>query len=102
MARKYDVVVEAVRYQPDGQIRYLRVYERRGPTFTDRVLLDRQQVLNRMKAGKVFVIGERIPRLASTFEITLPLRLAAKDGNDVITTRDGEPEHDDLQGTPVF
>jgi len=36
---KYDTVVEAVHYQPDGQVAWVRAYQRRGPTFTDWMIL---------------------------------------------------------------
>ena len=39
MAKKVDVVIEAVRYK-NGQIVLVRGYERRGFTFSDRILID--------------------------------------------------------------
>jgi len=38
----------------DGQIALVRAYERRGVTFSDRVLLDRATLLERLKNGKKF------------------------------------------------
>jgi hypothetical protein len=40
MAKKFDGVIEAVRYK-DGQIEVVRAFERRGSAFTDRVMLNR-------------------------------------------------------------
>ncbi len=50
MAEKFDVVIEAVRYK-NGQILTARGYERRGATFSDRVLLDRKMIVDQIKIG---------------------------------------------------
>ncbi|MDD5368632.1 MAG: hypothetical protein PHQ40_06090 [Anaerolineaceae bacterium] len=102
MAAKYDGVVDAVRYRTDGQIQWIRVYERRGATFTDRILLNRQQMIDRLKAGKKFIIGERQPQLASTFVVSQPVRLVKTSNGDVLASGDGTSSHDDLKGAPVF
>ena len=56
--KKPDGVIEAVRYTPDGKISLVRVYERLGATFADRILLTREQFVQRIKAGKHFFTGE--------------------------------------------
>jgi hypothetical protein len=99
---KFDAVVEAVRYQPDGNVDWVRAYLRRGPTFSDVILLDRQTVIEHIKAGKVFMSGKRIPRMASTFETSAPFRLVQKDGKDILTTSEGQPDHDQLADVPVI
>lgn len=102
MAR-FDGVIEAVRYQ-GGRIEVVRAYERRGPTFSDRVLLDRKALLERLEGGKRFVTGQRKEYLASTFEVGKPVKLAGQDGKQVVTTRDAPNagEQDLLEGVPVF
>ena len=82
---KYDGVIEAVRYK-GGKIQLVRVYERRGPTFSDRVLLDRATLLERLKNGKRFVTGQRKQLLASTFAVDKSVSLVGMDGSAVITT----------------
>ena len=54
--KKSDFVIEAVRYK-NGKIDVVRGYQRRGPTYTDRILLDRKTLLERLKEGKLVVIG---------------------------------------------
>ena len=49
---KYDGVIEAARYAPDGRILMVRAYERRGATFSDRVLLDRNTLVEQLKKDK--------------------------------------------------
>ncbi len=98
--RKFDAVIEAVRYK-SGKIDVVRAYERRGATFSDRILLDRKALLERLLKGKHFVTGQRKEYLASTFEIGKPINLAGEDGKQVVTT-DPHADHDELEGVPEF
>ena len=66
---KIDGVIEAVRYKPDGQILWVRAYLRRGSTYSDRILLDRQELIELLKSGKSFVSGARVELMASTFQV---------------------------------
>lgn len=100
MADKFDVVIEAVRYK-NGQIVTVRAYERRGATFSDRVLLDRKMILDRIKNKKVFVTGQRKILLASTFEVGKPVKLTKQDDREVISTNNNITR-DELEGVPVF
>jgi len=100
MAKKVDGVIEAVRYK-NGQILTVRAYERRGTTFSDRVLIDRKELLERIKSGKKFVIGERKKLLASTFEQGKPVQVQNREGKEIISTR-AEANRDELEQTPVF
>ncbi len=98
--KKYDFVIEAVRYK-NGKIDVIRGYQRRGPTFTDRILLDRKTLLERLKEGKHFVTGQRKEFLASTFDVGKPVQVLEQDGKQVVTTMP-QAEHDELEGVPVF
>jgi len=101
--KKFDGVVEAVRYAPDGKIALARVYERRGPTFTDRILLTRDELVERLKAKKRFYIGRRKPYLASTFELDgQPVTLSGERGKEVIQTGKQPGGSDRLEGAPLF
>jgi hypothetical protein len=100
MAKKVDGVIEAVRYK-NGQILTVRAYERRGATFSDRVLLNRKELLERIKSGRQFVIGQRKQFLASTFENGMPVQVLSRAGKEIISTRN-EADHDELEQAPVF
>lgn len=100
MAKKVDGVIEAVHYK-NGQIQAVRVYERRGATFSDRILLTRKELLERIKKGRQFVIGQRKPFLASTFEEGKLVQVVSRDGKEIISTRK-EADHDELEQAPVF
>jgi hypothetical protein len=101
---KFDGVVEAVHYGPEGRVDWVRTYLRRGPTFSDYILLDRQTLIEHLRAGKKYVAGKRIPQLASTFEVTSPIRLIQKDGEDLLVSGDiqADAEKDHLENVPVI
>jgi hypothetical protein len=100
MAKKFDGVIEAVHYK-NGQIVTVRAYERRGAAFSDRVLIDRKDLMERIKNGKQFVIGARKEFWAGTFDATKTVQVVTRDGKEVIATRTGA-EHDELESVPVF
>jgi hypothetical protein len=100
MAKKFDGVIEAARYK-NGQIVMVRAYERRGSAFSDRVLIDRKDLLERIKSGKQFVIGVRKEYWAGTFDNAKTVQLVTRDGKELIATR-AEAEYDELESTPVF
>jgi hypothetical protein len=100
MAKKFDGIVEAVRYK-DGQIVVVRAFERRGAAFSDRVLIERHELIDKLKKGKKFVTGKRKELMAGTFDQGKPLQIVSRDGKEVVSTRDGA-EHDELEQVPVF
>jgi len=103
MARKkFDGVIEAVRYNKNGQILFVRVYERRGATFSDRLLLDRKTLLEQLKSGRRFVTGQRKQFWASTFEIGKTVKALRHDGKEVVTTTEQVVEHDELEYVPIL
>lgn len=100
MAKKIDGVIESVRYK-NGQIAAVRAYERRGATFSDRLLLDRKTLLERLQQGKHFVSGSREELMASTFKTDSPILLVTTDGHEYIATRENAA-NDDLEGVAFF
>ena len=99
---KYDGVIEAARYKPNGELEWVRAYLRRGPTWSDWVLIDRQSLIKRLKAGKRFMAGDRVPQMAGTFEVTQPVKVIQRDGKEVLVTGDLQSEQDRLEGVPVL
>lgn len=99
---KFDGVVEAVHYAADGQVSWVRVYQRRGPTFSDRILLDRPGLVQQLKAGKRYVIGERKIFWASTFDTSAALQLIQKGGRELIVAGDTSADHDSLGSAPLI
>ena len=101
MAKKFDGIIEAVRYK-NGQIEVVRAFERRGAAFTDRIMLDRDEFLKRLKKGQRFVVGKRKEFLAGTFEVQeKPAQILSRNGGEIISTR-AEADQDELEQAPFF
>ena len=100
MAKKFDGVIEAVRYK-DGQIVVVRAFERRGAAFSDRVMIPRKELLDRLKDGRKFVVGTRTELMAGTFEEGKAVQVVRHDGRDFIATR-SDANQDELEQAPVF
>ena len=86
----------------------MRAYLRRGPTWSDHILLDRQALIQQLRSGKRFFTGQRVPLLAGTFEISAPVKLLKKDSQeflvtgDLLDTGDLGSEKDCLEGVPLL
>lgn len=100
MPIKPDGVLEAVRYK-NGQLLMVRAYERRGATFSDRVLIERKALVERLQKGELFFLGSRENLRASTFNLGRAVLLSKKDGHEWIATRP-DAARDELEGLPVF
>lgn len=98
---KFDGVIEAVRYTADGNIQMVRAYQRRGATFSDHILLDRQTLVQQLKKGKKFVVGRRTKLMASTFETSKNVRLRGSKGQEVVSTSE-KADRDLIEEAPVF
>jgi hypothetical protein len=102
--KKYDGVIEAVHYSPDGQrVDWVRAYLRRGATWGDRVILKRQELIDEIKSGKRMVTGQRVEFMAGTFEISAPVKIAGPAGKEVvIVASSADNECDNLEGVPAL
>lgn len=96
--KKVDGIIEAVRYSPDGKIEVVRAYVRHGVVWSDRILLRRQNLSERLKQGKRFVVGERKLYLGSMFETGTDVHQV----QDNIVTDGQTNAHDLLNGVPIF
>ncbi|HKY79322.1 MAG TPA: hypothetical protein VI688_07680 [Anaerolineales bacterium] len=99
--KKLDGVIEAAHFNPDGKLAWVRAYERRGPTWSDVVLLDRDALVQRLRQGKRFYVGSRREFWASEFDLTLPVRLVENYRSAVLVTGRGGSQADRLAGIPV-
>ena len=100
MAKKIDGVIEAARFK-NGQITFVRAYERRGFTFSDWVVLDRKSLLERLQKGKNFLTGSREDLMASTFKTQKPVILIKENGHEYIATHENA-KRDELENVPFF
>ncbi len=100
---KLDGLVEAVRYGADGNVASVRMYERRGPTYSDWKVVSREDLVGRLKKGQKIAAGERKLNLASTFQVHFPIRLVGERGKEkLVTTQETSSGHDRLDGVPFF
>jgi hypothetical protein len=102
MAQRVDGVIEAVRYSPVGQIELVRIHERIGAAFSDHVLMDRSTLVQSLKSGKRFVLGQRQVFMGGTFKVGARVRVVGKPGEDVVFTGVQPQHHDELEGAPLF
>ena len=99
----FDGVVEAVRYKKQGEIQMVRVYQRRGPTWSDHVLLERGELLSQLKSGKRYFTGRRIQNLGSEFELGSQIRLAGNGkGEHIVSGNSSLGGADMLEGVPLL
>ncbi len=62
----------------------MRAYERRGPTWSDVVLLDLETLVERLEEGKRFYVGKRHEFQASEFDLGDAIRLRKRKSGSVI------------------
>jgi hypothetical protein len=96
--QKYDGVIEAVHYSPEGQVEWVRVYQRRGPAWSDRVIIHRAELVDEIKSGKKIVIGKRVAFMAGTFDIGAPVLLAGLPGKESLVVSNTTADRDNLEG----
>jgi hypothetical protein len=99
---KYDGVVEAAHFKPDGQLDWVRVYERKGAVFSDVILLNRDTFIRQLRAGRRYMAGERILNFGGKFKVTQPIHLNNLDGKQVIVVGETRVDKDELSGVPII
>jgi hypothetical protein len=98
---RLDGVIESAHYQ-GGKLNWVRAYERRGPTWSDHVLLDRERLVQRLKDGKRFRIGQRVAYKASEFTTGPRVTLVERDGMEWVVTEDvQDADGDRLADVPI-
>lgn len=99
--QKFDGIIEAVRYQPNGQIDLVRVYKKRGFVFSDNLLMDRTALIDELSRGKKYVTGQRQTYVANVFITGKSIHLSGK-SKSIITTKEQAGSQDFLANVPVF
>lgn len=100
--KKFDGVVEAVHYGPDGKVDWVRAYLRRGPAWSDRVIIRRQELIDEIKSGKNLVIGERIEFMGGTFDVSKSIQIQGSEGQEVLVTSNSSQDGDHLEGAAIL
>jgi len=100
--KKVDGVIEGVKYEEDGLIDWVRVYQRRDKVFTDVINLQRGELLDELKSGKLYKTGQRVEYLGSSFETDLEVNLVELDGETYLQAGETGRAEDYLEGVPIF
>ena len=100
--KKFDGVIEAVRRSSDGEINIARYYERRGPTWSDHILINRDDLVRRVKKGEKFMVGERQPYLGGTFSLISRVQLTGNGGREKLGTADSPDGKLEIKEAPLF
>lgn len=99
---KFDAILEAIHLDTDGQLKTARIFERRGPIFSDHFLISRDDLIKRIKDGEVFLTGKRKAYMGSVFETGDEVRIVSSQGKEVVTVGNGDASKDQLQSVPHF
>jgi hypothetical protein len=100
--KKFDGVIEAVHYQHDGQVDWVRAYLRRGAAWSDRIIISREDLIKKIKSGKRLMTGQRVEFMAGTFKVSSPVQVLGQAGQEVLATVSTNANHDCLEGVPVL
>jgi len=99
---KVDGIIESVRYTPDGQVDWVRAHLRNGKIYTDWVILERDKLIQEIKAGKEFQTGKRLPYMGGMFELKAAVKVIQENGKDILVVGDKQASHDHLEDVPVI
>jgi tRNA U55 pseudouridine synthase TruB len=100
--KKYDAVLEAMRVDEDGQLQIARIFERMGVVFSDYFLVDRDQLIQRLKNGQKILTGKRQYKMGSVFDTGDEVRVISSNGNDVLVVGSESDNQDHLKSVPRF
>jgi len=99
---KFDGVVQAVRYDDQGQVLWVRAFLRRGPIWSDHIQLDRNDLIAILKSGMQIMTGERISYYGSTFETFKPVKVVKVNSHEILIAGDVRADTDCLEGVPLI
>jgi hypothetical protein len=99
---RIDLVVEAVHLTPAGQVDFVRLYERRGPAYSDRLIYNRGQLLAALRARKKVVTGVRVKGQASSFHLKDEIHLQESNGQTFLSTDPTATSGDLLVNVPFL
>jgi hypothetical protein len=100
--KKFDAILAAVRVGEDGQVQLARIFERYGVVFSDHFLVDRDDLIKRIKGGQKIQTGKRQYKMGSVFDTGEDVRVISSKGKEVLVVGSGEAEKDHLQSVPRF
>jgi len=99
---KADLIIEAVHHKRNGQIDFVRAYQKRGATYSDCLLVKRQELLELLVLGMRVVTGQRIPLLGTVFLELAPVMLLTINNKQTIATGGSTENHIELAEVPII
>lgn len=99
---RYDGVVQAVRYDDQGQVLWVRAFLRRGQVWSDQMVLKRSALIEQIKSGKRIVVGQRTRFSGATFETTDPVTVVNVNSHEILITGDTKAKTDSLPDVPLI
>ena len=100
--QKFDAILEAVRVNEDGQLQIARIFERRGVVFSDYFLVERDDLIKRIKDGKKIMTGKRQYKMGSVFEPGEQVQIVSSQGKDVVVVGAASGDKDQINSVPRF
>ncbi|MFN2159595.1 MAG: hypothetical protein ACK2TW_06550 [Anaerolineales bacterium] len=97
---KYDGVIVAAHFDQDRRVKWVRAYIKRGAVFSDRLHLDREELIAQIKSGKKFMTGSRVEFKAATFKTNHQVKLQRNNGAEILLTGENGAGTDSLEGVP--
>ena len=103
MAQKNDDgIIVAAHYKDAGVVDWVQAFLRRGPIWSDVVIISREELVDQLKSGKNFVTGIRVEFMGTTFETDDAVNLITDRDRDILVTGDLESDVDRLDNIPVL
>jgi hypothetical protein len=99
---KADLIIEAVHHKHNGQIDFVRAYQKRGTTYSDCVLMKRQELLEMLAMGNHVVTGQRILFLGTTFSDQTSVSLLTINNKQTIAMTGSIAYQKELAEAPII
>ena len=99
---KFDGILTAVRLDETGELLTARIFERRGVVFSDHFLIERDDLIKRIKNGQKFLTGKRQYKMGSKFDTGENVRVVSSKGKESLVVGNGETDKDNLKSVPQF
>jgi hypothetical protein len=100
--RSPDLIIEAAHFMPNGQLDYVRAYQKRGATYSDCLLLKRGQLVELIDGGLKAATGQRIHLMGNKFTRIIPVKLVSFNNHITFTTGDPVAGQKDLPDIPTI
>ena len=73
-----------------------------GPTFSDRIMLDQQTLIDEIQSVKKFKVGSRVEYEAGTFDVTDPVNILENHVDTILVVGEIQAKQDSLEGVPII